>query len=349
MSEQDTIQRLVTEALDNFDSPGVTVASLVRKAIRVASLRRDFVALYSLQFETVDFTTERPISATSLSPTWKNIETLLGPDAARQALRDIVAQGTHVRMMQGSDKQHGASIDQLEGNLAKLEQVYSESVVPNNLASADAYHVARGVDNTKGRLIPMLHDHRAVIARIKQKVYDYFVATETELQSGDTVPNVFARGLDYVRTSLAERSPRALEMFTAAESRLEAGDIEALSQALTSVRRMIKELADVLYPPTGETIIGEDKIERVMDDAAYRNRLIQYVKDELGKRGQGEVVQEMLRSFGMRLGKLDSLANKGVHDGVALAEAESCIAWTFMLAADLLRIADGTSPAFTDE
>jgi hypothetical protein len=32
-----------------------------------------------------------------------------------------------------------------------------------------------------------------------------------------------------------------------------------------------------------------------------------------------------------------------VHSDVTAAEAEQCVIWSFMLAADLLRIADGTS------
>lgn len=349
MSEQDQIKRLVSEALDSFDSPGTSVASLVRKAARIASLRRDFVGQYAMQFELVDLSTRSKSAASAMVPTWKNIETLLGPEASKKVGTEQFVLHEHVRAIQGSEGLLSASIDQLEGNYAELERVYSEFTIPSNLSSIDAYHFAKGVDDNKAKLLPLLNNHRAVIARVKQKAYDYLVKTETELQSGETVPNVFARGLDYVRASLAEKSPKALEMFTAAETRLESGSAEELSHALTSVRRMIKELADVLYPATGEAIIGDDKVERVMDNEAYRNRLIQYVKDELGKHGQGEVVQETLRSFGSRLNTLDNLASKGVHDDVSIAEAESCIAWTFMLAADLLRIADGSSSALKGE
>jgi hypothetical protein len=40
---------------------------------------------------------------------------------------------------------------------------------------------------------------------------------------------------------------------------------------------------------------------------------------------------------------LDSLANKGVHDDVSATEAETRIVWTYLLAADIVRVADGSS------
>nr|WP_176705821.1 hypothetical protein [Arthrobacter sp.]AXV46408.1 hypothetical protein pA40H2_p53 [Arthrobacter sp.] len=107
---------------------------------------------------------------------------------------------------------------------------------------------------------------------------------------------------------------------------------------------MIKSLADALYPPTDKEITGTDGITRRMSNDAYQNRILQYVIEKIGKHNQGEVVQETLRSLGLRLKALNGLASKGVHDEVSIAEAENCVAWTYMLAADVLRISDGTAP-----
>ena len=112
---------------------------------------------------------------------------------------------------------------------------------------------------------------------------------------------------------------------------------------------MIKALADALYPATGEAIIGEDGVSRTMSDDAYRNRLLQYVSEQIGKHGQGNAIRQTLDSLGSRLKSLDSLASKGVHDNVSAAEAETCIVWTYLLAADIVRIADGTSALLVDD
>lgn len=138
-------------------------------------------------------------------------------------------------------------------------------------------------------------------------------------------------------------APEALEKFVAAQARLYSGKSEDLAHALTSCRRMIKALADALYPATDETMVGDDGVERRMSDDLYRNRLLQYIREKLGKRVHGTVIQKTLDSLGARLKSLDSLASKGVHDEVNAAEAETCIVWTYLLAADIVRVADGSS------
>lgn len=58
-----------------------------------------------------------------------------------------------------------------------------------------------------------------------------------------------------------------------------------------------------------------------MADGSYRNRLLQFVIDALGKSQHGRLVQEALESLGSRLERLGELSSKGVHDSVTREEA----------------------------
>jgi hypothetical protein len=60
---------------------------------------------------------------------------------------------------------------------------------------------------------------------------------------------------------------------------MEAGTPEDISRARTSARRMLKDVADGLYPAKGAILLGDDNIERVMSADAYRNRLIQFARN----------------------------------------------------------------------
>lgn len=79
-----------------------------------------------------------------------------------------------------------------------------------------------------------------------------------------------------------------------------------------------------------------------MTDDAYRNRLLQFASERLGST-HNDLVKETMRSLGARLQRLNELSSKGVHDEVGRIEAETCVMWTYLTAADVLRIADGTS------
>lgn len=340
---QDHIATLVTSALNAFDQPGKSVAALVRQAARIAALRKDYLAQYRFQMELLDVSAGAALSDPTFDVINANLVTLLGTEEARAQVIQTYKQYEKGRMMSGGDNLYAISVAQLEAYLAQVRGIYDEYTVSDKTSGYYAHTAAQAADQQQAKLIPIIQQHETILERIRQDVYNYLLQTETTLHSGKPSSSVFERGLEYVRTSLAQLAPEALEKFTAAEASLAGGTPEELSHALTSTRRMIKDLADALYPPTGETIVGDDKVKRVMNDDAYRNRLIEFAKTRLGNSLSGKVLGDTLASYGKRISNLDAMANKGVHGDVSTAEAEQCVIWAFMLAADLLRVADGTS------
>jgi hypothetical protein len=86
-----------------------------------------------------------------------------------------------------------------------------------------------------------------------------------------------------------------------------------------------------------------------MYDEHYRNRLVEYVRSNRGKSTHADLLASNIAVLGTRLKSLDDLASKGVHSEVPTSEAEACVTWTYMLAADLLRVDKETSVRETQE
>lgn len=341
-----SVLELVEEALEAFDDPAASVSSHVRRAIRIASKRQDYVALIRLLPETFDFSIGKQRNA-GFEEARANLVALLGPEEAEKREFDAIIRHQQARQMEGN-KIFGQSIGQLEGSLSDYNEVIEGyKKPPENLTPIDTYFVARDYDAGTAKIMPLRRQTENVIERVKQAVHDFLIETERQLELGQRRPDVFKRGQEYLEKALRERAPEALEKFQAAEAALESGEPEDLAHALTSCRRMIKALADALYPATDETIIGSDDKPRKMTDDAFRNRLLQFAIDKLGKTTHGDLVNEALRSLGARLERLVELSSKGVHADVSRVEAETCIMWTYLTAADFLRIADGTAAVVT--
>ncbi|MFJ1511847.1 hypothetical protein [Cellulosimicrobium funkei] len=341
-----SVEQLVHEALDLFDDQSQPVASHVRRAIRIATRRQDYVALIRLLPETFDYTAKGPIDHPAFTDARANLALLVGVEEADRQVLQITRRHLRGRLStREGGNVHGASVGQLEAQLGQVsDAVRHYSTVPGNLTQIDTYFVAKNYDKATADILPYQADLQTVLERIRQVVHDMLVETERQLESGQRRPSVFERGQAYIEESLARRAPEALARFRAAEDALEEGTPEDLSHALTSCRRMIKALADALYPATGEAFTGADGRERVMSDEAYNNRLLQFALENIdGSTHQG-LVKETLRGLGNRLARLNELSSKGVHDEVSSAEAETCLMWTYLTAADFLRIADGTSP-----
>lgn len=347
------VRELLRVALDEFDLPSTTLSASARRAVRIAALRRDYVNQLWLQWELTDLQASmtQKLQEPAISMINDQIEALLGADEGRRESHRAVLQFERNRtfLVDGAAKVFGQSVGQIEQELAMVRRTYDEMTVPANLTPIDTYFVSKTMDSSKATLLPTIQRLEQMLERVKSAVYSFLVTTESQLDDGQRESSLFLRAQDYINSSMAKYAPDALGKFVAAQDRLNSGNPEDLAHALTSCRRMIKSLADALYPATDEKITGEDGAERVMSDEFYRNRLLQYVREQLGRHKQGPVIQKTLDGLGARLNSLDSLASKGVHDEVSAAEAETCIVWTYLLAADIVRIADGSSALLVAE
>lgn len=340
-----SVEQLVDEAIEAFDDETASVSGHVRRAVRIASKRQDFIGLIEFIPEALDFTGGR-VDHAVMTEARENLTALLGKTKAdEQYFAAILRYMTRRRISAdpGSDVQAG-SIGHLESMLAELEEQHrSFQTVPTNLTPIDTYLVLKENDKNIAKLLQPRTSLKQAIQRVKDAVYGFLVETEHQLRSGQQRPTVFDRGREYIEQSLTQRAPEALAVFRSAEEALERGGPEDLAHALTSCRRMIKAMADAVYPASNEVITGADGRDRKMDDSSYQNRLLQFAVEELGKSTHTDLLQETFRSLGMRLKRLNALASKGVHGEVSRSEAETCIMWTYLTAGDILRIADGTS------
>jgi hypothetical protein len=136
---------------------------------------------------------------------------------------------------------------------------------------------------------------------------------------------------DQVLLRLSDIAPQLADVLYSAFQRLEHLETsEDLAQASLTCRRILKYLADVVYPPRKELVEG-----RRVGDKEYRNRLWAYISDCLSGR-EKELLLAELNDIGGRVDKLDALANKGIHDKVSLPEARRLLLGEVILLYDIL-------------
>ncbi|MGY4103803.1 hypothetical protein ACW2Q0_30225 [Nocardia sp. R16R-3T] len=348
MTDVTQILEMTRKALDDFETPGKSVAGLARQAHRIAVRRHDYGAQIWLLLQLSDVGSGAS-DRDGFLDLQRKLEALLGKEeASREHTRQMQRYLT-TRLMSDGKSHHGASIEQLELLLTQIEAVYvSYETVPANLTPIDTYFVAREHNAEQAKLLPQLDQQRRIISRVRQSVHVYLVQTESELELGRAESSFFDQVQARGNALLAKYAPEAAQNFVAAQERIAGGGPEDISHALTSCRRMIKSLADALYPPTNAMAAGIDNVERKMSDDAYKNRLLQYVCEQVGKHKNGPLLQAVIPELGSRLTTLDALASKGVHAKPSLEEARTCVAQTYLLAADLLSIAEGSSYLMQD-
>jgi hypothetical protein len=338
----DRIRELTERALDDFDS-GKSVSALVRQAHRIATLRHDYAACVWFEFQQREIGSDIQRDDPVLLELRGKLIALLGDEAGQAEYLRQFTRWEGSRAMVDSKNIHPSSVDQLETMLSQTQQAYDEMQLPPNLTPIDAALMARDRDSAQGKLIPLIGSLRNILSKVRQSVHNYLVAAEAELDAGRDQSSFFDHAQMRINTLMNTYAPEATAKFLAAQDSLSSGGAEDISHALTSCRRMIKALADAVYPATDQEQVGVDGVSRKMTDEAYKNRLLQFVREQVGKHKSGPILLSVITDLGKRLDTLDSLASKGVHADASLAEAQTCLVQTYLLAGDLLAIAEGTS------
>jgi hypothetical protein len=339
MAQLADVMQLVRDALDEFDSPGVTAASVVRRAIRIARLRNDFVNLVWLQMEADGLDNLTPTKAIQQEAVghftrddWKtSFEPMLRELLGR---REIADKKTHT---------YPDSVEGLETRIANLRGQISELKAPPGMHPVDLYF--RDAEYTKARaeLLKHVNELQAVVGRIRQRVFTFLSQTERELAYGQANADIFERNRQYVDARVGVIAPEVVDQFASAYRRVLEGDDEARSQALTSCRRILKSLADYLYPATAESVEGFDGVAHKLTDDRFVARIIQFTYEQTKGHASGELLKASIESLTFRIERLNDLASKGVHASVTQAEVEQTVIQTYLAVGDLLRLRDGIS------
>ena len=328
--------------MDQFDAPEITVAALVRRCQRIASLRGDGVALAWLgleatdvrnQFENKSDAQREPLAA-------RLLKTIPGAEATEKWLAEYRDYITRRRLRPEKEEANLSSVQQIEETVEMLREQEAAALVPPP-PGMHTYDLGKHVaDQQKLRttLLATRIPLDNVLARIKDRLWEFLTETEHELTFGEATAEVFDRLRTYVDGQLMTISPPALEQFQVAYRRLKDGGTEDRAHALTSCRRVLKTLADQLYPARSEPVVGSDGKPHLLNDAAFVNRLLQYVVETVGKHENGAVVQATLQDVDARLNTLNELASKGVHADVTTYEVDTCVVQTYLVVADVLRI-----------
>lgn len=124
----------------------------------------------------------------------------------------------------------------------------------------------------------------AIVATLRGSLQEWLSDLVTTLKYGEVVEDVFSRAKTRFDALLTSSAPDVASALAAAYSRSASAEPEEWAQSLASCRRAIKALADALYPP------APPKDGHELTDAAYKNRLIQFVKERIASGSQRGVL-----------------------------------------------------------
>jgi hypothetical protein len=344
MNITEELLSLVHKTFDEYDQPNPKLSNIIRKAIRIARLRNDYDNLRWLRMEMTDLNDKNAVSL---------INKEMASHYSKEELKRLIQQHWEIydeeRIFRGVNQnleiidkgsRYGGSIPEMERSINSLARQLSNPIPPyidNDPQLRNTFASSRVEQNVT------FNELQAIKDKVSQRVYEFLSITEKQLIQGQLHSDIFERNRQYVDDQLRQIAPKVHEQFKEAYNRLKERNIESRSQALLLCRRILKSLADKVYPPSDKLVTGYNGNKRVLTEDKYIARLWQFVAEKSSGKTAGKVLLAQINAFGTRIDRLYDLACKGVHADVSEFECNQCVIQTYFLIGDILRLYDDTS------
>lgn len=305
-SRSEHILELAKELLDDIELSRLSAEALLLKASRLARWVGSEEIKYWISLEMKGYNGSSDISLKYMGKTgrWTNKEEnkgFWGPLAQHEAA--IEAENIKLRSISTPDTSGDWAL--------RVMQMHQQEL------SSTTNYISK-LSGIKSKVLAHLHSF----------VTDVYYEKEFDSLS----ESIFEKYKSDIDTLIADHAGDVLEQIPSVMSRLSEGDQESISQALTTVRRIIDSFADSIYPPTGVNInIGANELTLGADK--HQNRINAFVHQKTESKTRKIKIRQ-------NLSNLYSRVSTGVHKDVTAEEARSLFLNTYLLLGEVLHIAE---------
>jgi AbiTii-like protein len=321
---------LSAEILRNVELSELPLSNIALKASRLARLLNDFDFQKIMEYEASGYlSTPDGISAED----WR-----LGGIAGRRYQETDPKTNTVKELM------YRESISVMESVVLNAEAALSAAHDPNISSSNPNEFIGNKTSNQVERVVIRreLFEMSQKLASRRSLIYHYALSKHYELKFSGIADDIFTRIRERVDQKIGQLVPDAVQKFSAVYDNLLSENPEDWSNAVHSCRRILEELADVLFPATNEEQVKviDGKTRQIkLGKEQYINRIIAFIEDKSNSERFTAIVGSELAYLGDRLDSIFEATQKGSHTTiVSKVEADRYVVYTYLLVGDILSL-----------
>lgn len=239
-----------------------------------------------------------------------------------------------------------APLAQIEGTIAatKLEmqqlQIPSIHYAPQSANTSEwvtgfggvhVQSITKPLSDAQARLQNLNHtlsQLTGIRSRVLALLHDFVSSAYYELAFGEVAEAMFDTFKRDVDELLRDAAGQALEKIPFVVDRIAVGDPEAVSQGLTTCRRVVDAFATAIYPPSDVPVVLDGK-EWDVGPSKPLNRIDLFLRKHCPSESRRDRLKKTVRAIWER-------TSTGVHDNVAPEEARSLFLLTYLTLGELL-------------
>lgn len=327
LCESEEASRLLREAIEELENPKGRVAAAIRKIQRAASLVKNSGLVRWCRIQLGDESLTKPIQDFKDAIVAAQGGTKEDAKVHQRAYENLLMAGVRF----GEDftlEEFNVKLNKAGGgwqNIEVTEEIHDRFI-----------REKRGNDG-----IFYVYELAKTITYVRREAHSRAVALYHKLEFATSASTAFDIMKEAVDDKLVSLAPELGEKLMLAFEHVSAGrEKERWSQALTSCRRLLEELANRLYPPREEIMNG-----RKLGKAEYINRLWAFMDEKIASEKNREVAKAHVDLVGGYLESTLGVTHKGVHSEVSRLEAVRAVLHTYLVVADILSYLDRSTMA----
>lgn len=216
-------------------------------------------------------------------------------------------------------------------SLITAKKIELESMSTPNVSGTDyANIVMTNYLNKKSAISTLISKLTGIKSRVLGILHTFTSEIYYEKELDHLAESIFENYKKDVDTLISGLCGDVLQQIPSVVNRLAEGEEESVSQALTTVRRIIDSFADAIFPPVEETYeIGGNQLS--LGASRHLNRLNVYVHQRVESKSRKDKIRQNLANLYARV-------STGVHADVSIEEAQSLFLNCYLLLGEILHI-----------
>lgn len=323
---------LSSEILHNIELSELPLANIALKTSRLARLLNEHDIQKIMELEVRGY----PSTPSGVPPDVWQLAVMAGRRCERE---DLITKET-------KEYVYTESIEALEQEIKMAPVALEAARDPDiSISSSNPYQsvsLPQGHDMERHMIKTGVATASKRLSERRALIYGYALRKHYELKFSGIADDVFSRIRERVDSAVGKTVPAAVQKLSAAYDNLRSENPEDWSNAVHSCRRVLQDLADVVFPPQDEDKIvhagGKEKKVKLGKDN-YINRIIAFVEDHSSSDRFNHIVGSQLHFLGDRLDAVFQAAQKGSHATIiSPEEADRYVVYTYLIVGDVLSL-----------
>lgn len=173
-----------------------------------------------------------------------------------------------------------------------------------------------------------------ILSSVQDRCLKFLIEIISKIEYSGSITSIIESMQTLVDSKLTKLNPDISVELQSITNNLSSDDPSDLSKVAHSCRRVLKLIADEVFPASNEAYKNSSGVSFSVKDNAYMNRLLAFIDTK----NKSKMVEGEIKILASHFDKIRDLAGEGAHSNISKYETEKLSVHTYLIASEILQI-----------